>query len=235
MKRYKTLKQLRVLFVEDDVLLASALKQAIGKYFYAFLTAEDASKAMELFASHHPDVVITDIMMPNRSGLEMAAQIKKEDPQMPIVVLSAYSEPQKFIEAIDVGVVKYMLKPFDPEELLEVLVDLQKSVVRSRYIIAKEYMFDMTRRTLYRSGRYIALSKHQRAFFYFMIKQHKSGCEIVSTDEIKEALWSKDVSDERVRTFIRRLRQKTSPEIIKTYKAQGYALALSPDDGKIIS
>ena len=115
----KILKGLKVLLVEDEDKLASLLKNAIGDSFYSFTIAKDGQEGLEKFLSITPDIIITDIMMPNLTGLEMAKEIRKVDENIPIIILSAFSESDKFLDAIDIGVVKYFIKPFDPDELLD--------------------------------------------------------------------------------------------------------------------
>jgi len=108
----KRLKQFTVLLVEDEKKLASLLKDAIGNYFYNL----------------KPDIVITDITMPKMTGLQMASKIKEINENIPIIILSAFSDTDKLINAIDVGVVKYFIKPFDPDELLEYIDKLTRQM-----------------------------------------------------------------------------------------------------------
>ena len=103
--RSKFLKELKVLLVEDEERLASLLKNAIGDSFYSFSVANDGEEGLQKFKELSPDIVITDIMMPKMTGLEMAKEIKKIDASMPIIILSAFSESDKFLDAIDIGVV----------------------------------------------------------------------------------------------------------------------------------
>ncbi len=225
MKR-SPLKELRILFVEDDKALAEGLKKAISRHFYAFHTAYDAAEAMELFEKYPPDLVITDITMPGRSGLEMARLMRERSASLPVIVLSAYSEPQKFMEAIDVGVVKYMLKPFDPGELLDVIAELAAKSIHNRVVFGNGFVFHLTKRSLYKEGNYVALTQTQREFLHFMVHKHKNNIHVVSAEEIMEHLWGTEASAQRLRTFIKRLRQKTSSQLVHNVKSQGYRLDL---------
>ena len=102
--RSKFLKSLKVLLVEDEKKLSSLLKNAIGDSFYSFSVANNGVEGLKIFEKISPDIVITDIMMPNMTGLEMAKEIKNIDKSVPIIILSAFSEADKFLGAIDVGV-----------------------------------------------------------------------------------------------------------------------------------
>ncbi|XPV53876.1 MAG: response regulator transcription factor [Halarcobacter ebronensis] len=106
---------------EDEENISKLLKSAISEYFYSYTVAKDGVEGLEKFKKISPDIVITDIMMPNLDGLDMTKQIKQINEDIPIIVLSAFSEKEKLLKAIDVGISKYFIKPFDPEELLEYL------------------------------------------------------------------------------------------------------------------
>ena len=117
--RNRALKSLRVLLVEDEENIARLLKDAIGDSFHSFTLAKDGKEGIEKFLQISPDIVITDINMPRMSGLEMAKELKSINPNIPIIILSAFSEREKLFSAIDVGVAKYFLKPYDPDEILD--------------------------------------------------------------------------------------------------------------------
>ena len=116
----RTLKELKILLVEDEESLARLLKEAIGDSFHSFTLAKDGVEGMELFKKIKPDIVITDIMMPLKSGLEMAKEIREVNATIPIIVLSAFSEKEKLFGAIDAGVSKYFLKPYHAEDILSI-------------------------------------------------------------------------------------------------------------------
>ena len=220
--RNRFLKSLKVLLVEDEKKLSSLLKNAIGDSFYSFSVANDGVEGLKMFKKISADIVITDIMMPNMTGLEMAKEIKIIDKSVPIIILSAFSEADKFLGAIDVGVVKYFIKPFDPDELLEYIKSLEE-IIKSRVIkLSGGFTFNRTKKTLYKDGRYISLTKKEIQFFDLLLQK-----DIVEYSIIKKTLWvDEDVSDERLRTFIKRLRAKTVKDLIQNIKSQGYAISI---------
>lgn len=222
--RSKFLKELKVLLVEDEKKLSSLLKNAIGDSFHSFSVANDGIDGLEMFKKISPDIVITDIMMPKMTGLEMAKKIKKIDATMPIIILSAFSEADKFLGAIDVGVVKYFIKPFDPDELLEYIDSLQEMLGSRVIVLSKGFTFNKTKKSLYRDGRYVALSKREGQFLELLLKNSEA---LVDDATIKKALWKEEVRDDRLRTFIRRFREKTSKELLKNVKGQGYQIEIA--------
>ena len=223
----KFLKTLRVLFVEDEEKLSKLLKNAIGDNFFKFSIAHDGEEGLELFEKTAPDIVITDINMPKMNGLEMAKAIKAIDKSVPIIILSAFSETEKLLNAIDVGVVKYLIKPFDPDELLEYIISLEEHFGEREIKLRDGYLYNKTKKTLYKKSRYVVLSKKEKQFIELLIEYYEEGIYVVSDAIIKKRLWEDEASDERLRTFVRRVRAKTSKELIKNIKSEGYQIVAS--------
>jgi DNA-binding response OmpR family regulator len=221
------LKTLRVLLVEDEQKLSQLLKNAIGDNFFKFLIANDGQEGLEMFRKIEPDIVITDINMPKMSGLEMAKEIKAIDSSVPIIILSAFSDTQKLLNAIDVGVVKYLIKPFDPEELLAYIISLEEHFGAREIALRDGYIYNKTKKTLYKNNRYVALSKKEKQFLELLLEYYEQQIYTVSDTVIKESLWDDEASDERLRTFIRRFRAKTSKELIQNIKSQGYQIVIA--------
>lgn len=228
--RNKILKKLKILLVEDEEKLATLLKDAIGDNFHSFTIAYDGEEGLEMFSNITPDIVITDITMPKMTGLEMAKKIKKLNANVPIIILSAFSDTDKFLDAIDIGVVKYLIKPFDPDELLEYISSISENFESKVIELEEDFSFNLTTNSLYKNARFVSLTKKENTFIQLLL-QNIDGKRNVSDKTIKSKLWiGEDVSDERLRTFIRRLRAKTSKNLILNFKGKGYQIAaLSPN------
>jgi len=221
----KFLKKLKVLLVEDEETLSSLLKNAIGDSFYSFFVANNGKEGVEKFIELSPDIIITDIMMPDMTGLEMAKEIKKIDSKVPVIILSAFSETENFLDAIDIGIIKYFIKPFDPDELLEYIESLEDIIGNKIIILDSGFTYNKTKKRLYKDTRYVKLSKKENDFFELLMQNYEEDVRIVSDDVIKNNLWKdEEISDERLRTFIRRLRVKTSKNLVLNIKGQGYQL-----------
>lgn len=221
------LKELKVLFVEDEVNISKLLKDAISDYFFSFTVANNGEEGLEKFKKLNPDIVITDIMMPKLDGLEMTKRIKDIYEDTPIIVLSAFSDKEKLLKAIDIGITKYFIKPFDPEEVLEYMTHLAKKLNKHRIIcLNKHFSFDNNTNNLFEDDKLVSITKREKQFISLLVENRK---DIVKADLIKEKLWiNEEVSDERLRTFIKRLRAKTAKELIKNIPGQGYLI--SPND-----
>ncbi len=217
------LKELKILFVEDEVNISKLLKDALADYFYSFTVASDGLEGLEKFKNINPDIVITDIMMPNLDGLEMTKEIRKINEDIPIIVLSAFSDKEKLLKAIDIGITKYFIKPFDPEEVLEYLVFIANKLNKNRIVCLNEdFSFDTNTNNLFENEKLVNITKREKKFISLLLGDRSN---ITSTDSIKSTLWDEDnITDERLRTFVKRLRAKTNKELIKNISGQGYII-----------
>lgn len=218
------LNSLTVLFVEDEKELRNALEGAIGDEFAKFIVARDGDDGLKKFKKFKPDIVITDILMPILDGLEMSKEIKKMSRETPIIVLSAFSEKERLLKAIDVGIDKYLIKPIDPDELMlsvnyiaDELLSLDKVVE-----LGSGYQFDKNRKVLVKEGITIALTKKELLFISILVRNLGV---FVLHEEIKKYVWTnKNVTDAAIRTFIKRVREKTGKEFIKNVPGLGYKI-----------
>jgi DNA-binding response OmpR family regulator len=218
------LKTLKILIVEDEKRIAQLLKDAISDSFFSVVIAKDGNEGLKKFKTYKPDIIITDIMMPFCDGLEMTQKIKEVDELIPIIVLSAHSEKEKLLKAIDLGINKYFIKPFDPEELIEHIIKIAPKLNKQKQVNLKDgFIFDNNSMSLYKESILVTLTKREKEFLYLLIKNKNS---IVASDTIKESLWDEEVNDERLRTFIKRLRLKTSKSIVENISAQGYLISI---------
>ena len=218
------LKNLKILIVEDEKRLAQLLKDSISNSFFSVVIASNGEDGLKKFKSFKPDIIITDIMMPFCDGLEMTLQIKELDESIPIIVLSAHSDKEKLLKAIDLGINKYFIKPFDPEELLEHINKLALKLNKQKQSKLKEdFIFDNNSLSLYKNNSLISLTKREKELFYLLIK-HKN--QLVTTKDLKENLWNDEVNDEALRTFIKRVRIKTSKDLIENVSGQGYLISV---------
>lgn len=217
------LKELKILFVEDEVNISKLLKDALSDYFYSFTVASDGLEGLEKFKSVNPDIVITDILMPNLDGLEMTKEIRKIDENTPIIVLSAFSDKEKLLKAIDIGITKYFIKPFDPEEVLEYLIFLANKLNKNRIVCLNEFFsFDINTSNLFENDKIVNITKREKKFISLLLSNRN---DITSSEIIKKELWEEEeITDERLRTFIKRFRAKTDKELIKNISGQGYII-----------
>ncbi|EKN7503613.1 response regulator transcription factor [Campylobacter jejuni] len=219
-------KELIILVVEDEVKARESMINILSERFSKVIGAQNGDEGLKKFKKFKPDLVITDIAMPIMDGLDMAREIKEISDDVPIVVLSAYSEKERLLRSIDIGIDKYLIKPVDIEELFKVLDYLIGEKIEANMLvkISEEYQFNKTKRTLIYSGE-IVLTKKELAFISLLLKQPGA---LVLHEDIKKNVWiGEHVSDTAVRTFIKRVRDKVGEDFIKNVPSLGYKININ--------
>ncbi len=117
-----------VLFVEDEIITRDKITSMLGREVRDLYLAENGLEGLELFKSHRPDVIITDVKMPVMDGLEMAQAIKAMDSHVPIIVITAHGEAGFLMSAIEIGIDSYMLKPLDMSRLGDKLKAISSNI-----------------------------------------------------------------------------------------------------------
>ncbi|ECL2714060.1 response regulator transcription factor [Campylobacter jejuni] len=220
-------KELIILVVEDEVKARESMINILSERFSKVIGAQNGDEGLKKFKKFKPDLVITDIAMPIMDGLDMAREIKEISDDVPIVVLSAYSEKERLLRSIDIGIDKYLIKPVDIEELFKVLDYLIGEKIEANMLvkISEEYQFNKTKRTLIYSGGEIVLTKKELAFISLLLKQPGA---LVLHEDIKKNVWiGEHVSDTAVRTFIKRIRDKVGEDFIKNVPSLGYKININ--------
>ena len=107
---------MKILIAEDDELMLKTLEFRLKKDSHQVIIARDGREALQMIENHMPDLVISDIMMPYNSGLEIVSEIKEKH-NIPIIILSAMGQEDVVLEAFKLGADDFLTKPFSPNEL----------------------------------------------------------------------------------------------------------------------
>ena len=220
----KILKNLTVLLVEDDNDSKKIMHDVLSDNFEKVFTAQNGDEGLKKFKKYNPNMVITDAFMPISDGLDMTRFIKEISKDTPVIVLSAHSEKETLLKAIDVGVDKYLIKPIMADDLLNTLENVAKNKIETSNIIqvANGYSFNKIKRVLIRDGVEISLTKKELAFISLLIKRLGT---LVLHDEIKSVVWvGESVTEAAIRTFVKRVRDKVGNSFIKNVPGLGYKI-----------
>ena len=123
-KDLSNLSRISVLYVEDDQETREELTSILELYVAELYTAKNGKEGLEIFKEYHPDIIVTDIQMPEMNGLSMAADIKIINPEQNIVVLSAYNDVEYLFRALELEIQHYITKPISVERLLKKLDEI---------------------------------------------------------------------------------------------------------------
>jgi DNA-binding NtrC family response regulator len=110
-----------ILYVEDEPDLRERIRIVLEMHFARVLPAADGKEGLEIFFREHPDIVVSDIMMPVMDGLEMTKRLRERTPDTPVILTTAYTETSYLINAIELGVSAYVRKPLDCRQLVDAI------------------------------------------------------------------------------------------------------------------
>ncbi len=221
MRCEEVVKNLKILYVEDEDEIRELMQDVLGEDFALFETAKDGQEGLAKFIEGSFDCVITDIQMPGMDGLELAQRVKKIK-NVPVILLTAYSEKERLFKAIDVGVSKYLVKPFTPEKLLDVLCEIFEQ--KDQILLGKDLLYRKSKGEIKRGEEINKLTKKEKILLDLLLESPE---RIVSNEEIEEAVWPQgDFSQDALRTLVKRLRKKTDKDLIENYSGLGYKIRL---------
>ena len=134
----KSLLNIKILLVEDENFTRQELERFLKKRVGKVLTAKNGFEGLEILNNSEIDMVIADLKMPNMDGLEMLRKAREIGYNGPVIIISALSDTHTILEAIDMDIVKYIVKPIDTDELMEVIIKLSKEIVEDKELIIYE-------------------------------------------------------------------------------------------------
>ncbi|MEA3512083.1 MAG: response regulator transcription factor [Campylobacterota bacterium] len=154
---------LNLLCVEDDVEALEDIAYLLKRHFGEVYKAIDGQQALDIYKEKKPDIILLDINIPKINGLKVAANIREIDEETPIIFLSAHSEKDKLLEAIELQVSSYMIKPFKIQELKDVILKNIEKVKLNKNIINLDENFIWSKDTyeLYYKDIQIATTKNE--------------------------------------------------------------------------
>jgi len=225
---------MRVLMVEDEKYLALATRESLKKANYIVDLAYDGEEGLELATTGIYDLLIFDIMLPIKSGLDILKAIRAEGISTPVLLLTAKGEVEDRVKGLDLGADDYLAKPFHVKELLARLRALSRrpEVVQIEGLTFGDLTLNPTDLTLRSGQQEVTLTLKESQILGLLIQ---NGKRIVSKEWIIEKVWGwdSDATDNHVESHISLIRKKLTHVVshvkVKAIRGAGYVLE---DGGK---
>jgi len=217
----------RVLVVDDDTALAEMLGIVLKGEGFEPVLCFDGDKAVDLFRAMRPDLVLLDLMLPGRDGIEVCREIRRES-GVPIVMLTAKSDTVDVVLGLESGADDYVVKPFKPKELIaRVRTRLRRTDdARPENLTIKDVEIDVAGHSVTRAGKALSLTPLE---FDLLVALARKPGQVFSRDLLLEQVWGyRHAADTRlVNVHVQRLRSKIetdpeNPEIVVTVRGVGY-------------
>ena len=221
----------RILIVEDEPHIVLGLTDALEFEGFAVTTADSGRAGVSAARAEAPDAVLLDLMLPDMNGYQVCQEIRRFNPQVPIIMLTARSQEVDKIRGLDAGADDYVTKPFGVGELVARLrAAFRRMDVRptSEVFEVGDMVVNLSSHTIEGRGRHESLSVYEVELLRFL---HERRGHAVSRDEILDRVWGQDATptNRTIDNFIVKLRRKIelrpdSPEHIVTVYGLGYKL-----------
>ncbi len=229
---------MKILLVEDEESLARGLEYNLTEEGYVVEWAENGKMGLEMFRDSEYDLIILDIMLPYLDGFVVAKNIREDDPQMPILMLTARASTIDKILGLELGVDDYITKPFNLDELLLRVKGMLKRKAWYKDISKFDPVFSFGKNEIYfeklickREEKEIILTQREAMVIRYLIERKN---EIVTRQELLENVWqiNPEIETRTVDNFIARLRKyfeddPANPVYIKSVRSVGYIFSVS--------
>jgi two-component system, OmpR family, response regulator len=220
MNELNILKELSVLYVDDDKQACESLKQILQYYFKEVFIAYNGLEALEVFENNECHFLIVDYDMPLMDGYEFLSKVREIDEEVFAIIMSSYDDKVKLKNAIKLNLLEYMTKPYELNELQEVLKNLALKVEKNGLLkvqITPECFYDKTLKQIVTNDLGEQLTSYEIKVFEYLLKNQD---KIVNYDQLLDILDSS--SQKSLISIIYKINNKLPSKLIQNIKDIGY-------------
>ena len=224
----KILKNLNILYIEDEASIKENVKKTLELFCDNVYDEECIENAKKTLEKNRIDIIISDINLPDISGIDFIKELRKIDKTIPVIILSAYTDKNYLLEATKLKLVDYLTKPIDFKSLNSALNKCVDEILdNSRYIISfkNNIQYNVLHKKLIDSSidKEIALTSKELTLLDLLIKNSN---RVLSIDELKTSIWEDEfeATDSALKNLLNKLRKKIGKESIINISSVGYRL-----------
>ena len=225
LKMKDMLKNFTLLYVEDNEMVRQNAVEYLSRIAKKVIEAKDGKEAIVLWKEHKPDIIITDINMPRLNGLDMASYIRANDKDVQIIIATAHSDTDYLLRAVELQLVKYIIKPITKDKLtaaLEKSIELIEDKSKFNLSLSATCQYNAFEKVIYQDGLEVKLTKNELLFLDLLAHHYT---RVVNYEEIENAIWAYDgMSQDAIRSLVRGLRKKVPDNAIENISGIGYKL-----------
>ena len=217
------LKNLKILYIDDEDSIRENAVEYLNFNCDNVYEADNGLNGLEAYEKFQPDIIISDIKMPKLNGIDMVKKIRQKDKKTKIILATAFLETAYLLEAIELGLVKYLIKPITANKLLPVIKSCIEDIVedKSIFYLNNEFSFDILNKTLFHKNEQIILTKKELLFLELLIKNNKRA---VKYSEFNSYVWQGEMTEDSMRSIVKDIRKKISKNIIRNLSGIGYQI-----------
>ncbi len=216
-----------VLLIEDEPGIVDFVRRGLEAEGFRVRAETDGARGEELALRESVDVVVLDLMLPSRDGMDVLRSLQAAKPEVPVIVLTAKGEIEDRVAGLDAGAVDYLVKPFSLSELsARIRAQLRSAALgATTKLQGEDVEVDLLSRRVMRSGTPVALSSTE---FELLVHLMRNRGRVVSREDILSAVWgyqhdpATNIVDVYIGYLRRKLRRPESPAPIHTVRSVGY-------------
>ena len=217
---------MKILLIEDDEMIAESLTHALRSSAYAVDWARDGDIGEESLKTTSYNLVLLDIGLPRRTGLDVLKSLRANKNKVPVLILTARDRISDRVEGLDLGADDYLVKPFALEELeARIRVLLRRHTGHAESMLsANDINLNTLTKELEYKGKNLVLSAREYALMFALMEMPG---KVFSRAELEERLygWNEEVSSNAVEVQIHNLRKKLGMDLIRNIRGIGYMVA----------
>jgi len=214
---------MRVLVVEDDSMIAQGLQTGLRQSGFTVDWIRDGKNASAALSSSSFDLVLLDLGLPGRDGLDVLREARRRGDATPVIVLTARDEVQSRIAGLDAGADDYIVKPFDLDEVVARMRSVLRRVAGrgETGIQHRDLRLDPVTRTVEQGGKPVGVSAHEFAVLEALLQRPGA---VLSRAQLEDRLygWEAQIGSNAVEVYIHGLRRKLGNDAIRTLRGVGY-------------
>ncbi|MDP3441948.1 MAG: response regulator [Ignavibacteria bacterium] len=224
------IENITVLYLDDNVQIRKQYALLMRENGLKVLEAENVSVAHELFGMHKVDFILMDIIFPHENGLDFIRYLRQKERLIPIVITTSIVDQKILLDAINLDITRYLIKPFKDNDLLEVLHVVIKKLFMNHTVkfsyLKDGYYYDPINKSLNDlEGKRTLLSRKEYRFMELLLSNRE---KTIPYSVIETAIWEGSyMSIDALRTLVRGIRKKTYPTIISNHNGIGYKINLN--------
>src|SRR3989441_6816033 len=220
---------MRILIVEDERSIADFIERGLRSEGYSVTCVEDGEAAEAEALTGNFGLILLDVLLPKKNGLEVLRSIRAEEPELPVILLTARGEVEQKVEGLDLGANDYMVKPFSFEELMaRVRAQLRRPEQREAAgLEVGDLKLDFRTREVERGGEGVRLTTREFELLAYLMRHPN---QVLSRSQILNAVWGYDydpgtnVLEVYIGYLRRKLESAEGPVPIETVRSAGYRL-----------
>ncbi|MEA3370045.1 MAG: response regulator transcription factor [Campylobacterota bacterium] len=221
-------KNISILVAEDETELREYLVEYLEIFFENVYSVKCGQEAYDIYLEKSPNIILSDINMPNLDGLSMISKIRESDKETKIIIMSAHSDTEKLLHAVELNLVTYLIKPIKIETLKKVLFDTVEKIKSSssKVYLGSDMYWDTKENRLYSNAEHIILKERESMLMTLLCSK---GNQAFSNETIFEYLYTKSdkaYSEYAITSLIKRLRSKLPKNIIHNEYGSGYKIRI---------